>query len=188
MLDAAAELFANEGYTATTIARVARAADVSVELVSSSFGSKGALLMEAVRRVSYRDQLSLRDSVLALDLASEPDPERRVEAVVDLACSILPSMAPLVPVMHRAADEDVEARAAWIAARERHAETCTLIVDLLAPAPPGPDAVDEVYTALLSENYLAFVDDRGWGLERYAAWLRRTLAAAVAPVSPASPA
>lgn len=182
VLDEAAASFRAHGWRSTTIARVAEAAGVSSELVSTTFGTKATLLIESVRRASYVDHADLRSSVEALHLEREPDPGRRLDLVVDLACAVLRLMAPLVPVLHQAADDDPAAREVLRAARARHADTCVLLAEQLAGGPPRAGAVDEIYVALLGENFLALVEERGLSVEQYAAWLRRTLAAAVAPL------
>ena len=56
---------------------------------------------------------------------------------------------------------------------------CDDVVRLLAHGEPAPDAVDEVYLLTRSETYVTFAHHRGWSVERYAAWLRRSLRAAV---------
>ena len=56
---------------------------------------------------------------------------------------------------------------------------CGDLVRLLARGEPAPDAVDEVYLLTRAETYLTFAQHRGWTVERYAAWLRRSLRQAV---------
>jgi AcrR family transcriptional regulator len=182
VLDEAAASFQARGWKATTIARVADAAGVSSELVGTTFGTKASLLIESVRRASYVEHADLRSAVLALHLDREPSLERRLDLVVGLACSVLRLMAPLVPVLHHAADDDSAAREVLRAARARHGETCVLLAEQLTGGPARDGAVDEIYVALLGETYLALVEERGLTLDEYAAWLRRTLATAIAPL------
>ena len=179
--EVAADLFATRGWAGTTIAAVAAGADVSAELVTKAFGGKPGLFMAAFRRASFADGRALPEAFAELGLEEEPDLDVRLDRLVDFACASLVPMAPLVPVMTSGAEHDAELRALVSAAAQGHAATAREVVRLLAPGPVREDAVDEVYVLTLAETYLAFVQQRGWSVERYAAWLRRSLRAAVAP-------
>jgi len=176
----AADMFSRRGWSATTIAAVAAEAAVSAELVSSAFGGKPGLFMAAFRHASFGG-VSLPDAFAALHLEEEPDVEVRLDRFVEFACVTLERMAPLVSVLALGADQDEELRDLVAAAHERHAATARAAISVLAPGPVGDDALDEVYLLTRAETYLTFVDQRGWSRERYAAWLRRSIRAAVAP-------
>ena len=88
-------------------------------------------------------------------------------------------MAPLVSVLALGADQDEELRELVTAAEQRHADTARAALRLLATGPVPDDAVDEIYALTRAEVYLALVHQRGWSRERYAAWLRRALGAAL---------
>jgi AcrR family transcriptional regulator len=179
--EVAAVLFAEHGWGGTTIASVAREAGVSAELVTKAFGGKAGLFMAALRQRSYGDGRALPEQVAALGLEDEPDREVRLDRVVEFACAVLEPMAPLVPVMAAGAEQDPDLRALVRSAKQGHAVTSEVLTRLLAVGEPPPDAVDEVYVFTLAETYLAFVQQRGWDTERYAAWLRRSLRAALLP-------
>ena len=180
----AAELFAARGWTATTINGVADSAGVSPELVQRTFGGKPGLLMTAFRQASFDQDVNTRDLVASLHLDQEPDIDVRLEAIVQLACRTLAPTAPLVPVLLHAATQDDAVQALYQRARHSHRQAAHDIVELLAPGPVPADAGDEVTVMILPQTYLAFTQDLGWSNERYAAWLRRALARAVAPASP----
>src|SRR5690242_14834032 len=73
---AATRLFCSEGWIGTTIARVAREADVAPETVYSAFGTKAALLRAAVDAAVVGDTsagaLRERDAFVAIG-AGPPD-------------------------------------------------------------------------------------------------------------------
>jgi hypothetical protein len=92
-------------------------------------------------------------------------------------------MAPLVSVLALGADQDEELAALVVGAEQRHAETARMALELLASGPVPDDAVDEIYALTRAEVYLALVHQRGWTRERYRAWLRRSLLAALSPPS-----
>ena len=177
----AAALFAERGWTGTTVAAVAAEAGVSVELVTKAFGGKPGLFMAAFRRASFDGGVDLPSAFADLGLEGLTDLDARLDRLVEFACASLVPMAPLVPVMTAGAEHDAELRRLVDAAAHGHLATAREVVRLLAPGPVHPDMEDEVYVLTLAETYLAFVQQRGWSVGRYAAWLRRSLRGAVAP-------
>jgi AcrR family transcriptional regulator len=177
--EVAAVLFAQRGWTGTTIAAVAAEAGVSVELVTKAFGGKAGLFMAAFRQVSFGAGQALPEALAELRLEDEPDLDTRLDKVVEFACASLVPMAALVPVMTSGAEHDGELRHLVEAAEAGHAEAARELARILSDGTAGPDAADEVYVLTLAETYLAFVQQRGWSVERYAAWLRRSLRTAV---------
>lgn len=177
--ETAAALFAERGWTGTTVAAVAEAAGVSVELVTKSFGGKPGLFMAAFRQVSFDEGVALSEAFARLELDDEPDREVRLDRIVDFACAALVPMAPLVAAMTIGAEHDPDLAALVHSAEQGHAATAAEVVRLLAEGRPRPDVVDEVYVITLAETYLAFTQQRSWSLERYRAWLRRALRASV---------
>ena len=79
MLDAARELFVEQGYGRTTIADVARAAGVSVETVYGAFGNKATLLHRAwdVTIGGDDEEITYHERPEILALRAEPDLARR---------------------------------------------------------------------------------------------------------------
>jgi len=177
----AAAMFADRGWSGTTIAAVAEAADVSADLVASAFGGKAGLLMAALRRVGFGSHLNLLEAFAALRLDDEPSREVRLDRIVELACTAHAAMAPIFAVLPLAADQDLELRGLVAASDQNLHDIAGEVVRLLAPGPVHPDAVDEIYVLTQSQTYLALVRDRGWSLDRYGDWLRRRLWAAVQP-------
>lgn len=179
VVEAAARLFADHGWAGTTIAAVAREAGVSPELVTKTFGGKQALLMAAVRAASFGRSGSLPAAYAALRLGDEPDREARLERFVAFVCDSVEPMAPFLPAMNQGAADDERMRTVLEAARGGHVDIVRDVVPLLATGPVHPDAVDEVVVLTRGETYLVFAAELGWTRERYAAWLRRSLTAAV---------
>lgn len=182
----AAGLFAERGWRGTTIAAVAREAEVSAEYVTKTFGGKQALLMAAMRSATFGRSGSLRDSFAALRLGDEPDPGVRLDRFVEFACNSVVPMAPFVPAMVQGAAEDERMRADLDAARGGHVETIRDLVPLLATGPVHPDAVDEIVVLTRAETYLTLARELGWSAERYAAWLRRSIRSALWGAGPAA--
>jgi len=175
----AAGLFAELGWRRTTIAAVAREAEVSPEYVTKTFGGKPGLLMAAMGSATFGRSATLRDSLEALRLGDEPDRGVRLDRFVDFACDAVVPMAPFVPVLAQGADDDARMKAVLESARAGHVETIRALVPMLAEGPVHPDTVDEVVVLTRAETYLTLADERGWSAARYAAWLRRAIARAV---------
>ena len=172
----AAGLFAERGWRGTTIAAVAREAEVSPEYVTKTFGGKQALLMAAVRSASFGRGGSLQESFAALRLGDEPDVEVRLDRFVDFVCASVVPMAPFLSAMVQGAEEDERMRVVLGAARRGHVETIRELVPLLTSGPVHPDTVDELVVLTRGETYLTFAAELGWTAARYAEWLRRSIA------------
>ncbi len=179
----AAGMFAHLGWRGTTIAAVAREAEVSPEYVSKTFGGKHALLMEAMRSASFGRRGSLQESFTDLRLADEPDRAVRLRRFVDFACASVVPMAPFVPSMVQGAAEDERMKTYLEAARGGHVELIRELLPLLATGPVHPDVVDELVVLTRSETYLTLSVELGWTVERYAAWLTRSIERIVLPVT-----
>ena len=177
--EVAGRLFAERGWAGTTIPAVAEEAGVSAELVSKAFGGKHGLFMAAFRTAGFRAEGTLAGAFAALHLEEEPDVEVRLDRFVDFTCRALVPMAPLVAVLATGADQDPRLRDLVVRAREGHAAVSAELAGLIASGPVGPDAGDEICLLTRAETYLTLVGERGWSVDRYARWLRRSLRAAV---------
>lgn len=184
--EVAARLFAERGWNGTTLALVAAESEVSVELVTKTFGSKAGVFMAAFRSAGFGRRGGLREAFADLRLDDEPDVEVRLDRFVDFACSIVVPMGPLVSVLAHGAEQDPTLRDLVRGAHLGHAAMCEDLVRLIARGEPAPDAVDEVYLLTRAETYLVLVQHRGWTVERYAAWLRRSIRTAVTGSSAAA--
>ena len=184
--EVAARLFAERGWNGTTLALVAAESEVSVELVTKTFGSKAGVFMAAFRSAGFGQRGGLQEAFAQLRLEDEPDLEVRLDRFVEFACSIVVPMGPLVWVLGHGAEQDPVLRDLVRGAHLGHAAMCGDLVRLLARGEPAPDAVDEVYLLTRAETYVTFAQHRGWTVERYAGWLRRSLRTAVDGPSPGS--
>ncbi len=85
ILNAALELFAEEGYAATSTSKVARAAGVSEGLIFRHFKNKEGLLGAIFEQIAERTKMVFADIVL------EADPKTVIEKILELPFSIDPS-------------------------------------------------------------------------------------------------
>lgn len=178
--EVAGGLFAEHGWHGTTLAMVAAGSGVSVELVTKTFGSKAGVFMAAFRSAGFGSRGGLQQAYSQLRLEDEPDLDARLDRFVEFACSIVEPMGPLVGVLVNGAEQDPMLNDLVRAAQAGHAVLCEDLVRVLSSGEPAPDAADEVYLMTLSETYATLAQHRGWTIERYAAWLRRSIRTALA--------
>jgi AcrR family transcriptional regulator len=177
ILAAAYRLFAEHGYSGTTIAKVAESAGVAPETVYLSVGGKRRLLEGVIdAAIAGDDSQATEDDQYWAQVAALPDPSQRLEKMVEYSCRILARTRPIHAVIRGAADS--EAFAAALGRRRLHgrleAQTDRirrfLIDDLrsgLSPAEAG-----ERYCVLASPDlYYLLTVDLGWSAERHRTWL-----------------
>ena len=85
ILSAALELFAKEGYTATSTSKVAKAAGVSEGLIFRHFGNKEGLLK------ALSEEGENRMKSLIVNIIMEPDPKTLIKKTIDLPFNIDPA-------------------------------------------------------------------------------------------------
>jgi AcrR family transcriptional regulator len=177
VIDVAHDLFINRGYGRTTIADIARGADVSVETVYSAFGNKAALLRK-VWYVRFRgDEQDVRflDRPEIQEMLAEPDlvARLRLHAVV-----VTPVFRRFVP-LHRAleaaaasessaADMVAEFDAGRLDASAQYAKAAKKTGQLAVSAAKCRD----VFSATLDGSlWHRLVHEAGWSDQRFATFL-----------------
>lgn len=172
---AAADSFTTVGWTRTTVAGVAAAADVSEELVVKRLGRKPDLLLAALQAATFESDADLARSVRDLGLDAMSDAAQRVETIVTWSVDVLARLAPYVPVLRAAADHDPVCAALL---RRIHDDRRRMAEHLAASLRGGPatdEQADELTVVTSPEVYLVWTRDVGVGPERYADWLRARL-------------
>lgn len=170
--DAAKDLFLTRGYASTTITDIARAAGVAHQTVYFAFGSKAAVLAAVMDAEIVGDSAAvpLLQRPVVRRIAEIPDPARRLEPLVALACDITSRVAPLYEIVRSgAADEQIRQLL------ERHEDqrwhTLRAFVDLLGPARadggPPEQATDRLFALLSHEVYWLLVVRRNWSLQQW---------------------
>ena len=179
ILAAATQLFAEQGYAATTIAQIAAAADVAVDTVYASVGTKPVLM-----RLLMETAISGTDQAVP---AEQRDYVRQVKAAASARQKIEIYAAAVVDVNTRLAPLHLVLRAAAAAAPElagirdqisarRAANMRLFAADLAATGElrPGLDLdeiADVVWSMNSAEYFTLLVRERGWAPDRFAAWL-----------------
>ncbi len=178
---AARALFAEHGYAATTIAAIAREADIPVQTVYSALGSKARIL----ERITGQWMAESQTVALAEAYLSEPDPREQLRLLAALNRRQLDAGSDVVAIYQEAARAEprmAETLRQVLAARER--EIRKLVEAVVARRRTGPtvdEALDITLTLTLPEVYRTLVVERGWSPSRYETWLAETLAAQLLP-------
>lgn len=190
---AAAALFEERGYAATTMEAVARDAGVAVQTVYFVFHTKPQLLVETMQMLGGGAEAGA--SVMARtwiqDVIAAPNGARRLALAVEHGSLIYERLAGLWPTVVAALGEP-EVRAAWGEIARGRREGMRRIVDLMAsrgelrPALDPALASDIMFGLHRHEVYLAFTREAGWSFDRYRAWTFATLSTQLLPEADAT--
>lgn len=186
--EACAQLIVDRGYTATTMAQVASAAEVSVPWLYKVFGPKSTLVKRAydVLLAGDPDPVPLAHRPAFRALATESDPRRVIERYAAISMDLSTRVGPLAGALLSAAhsgNPELTDLAATIS-RERLAGA-TAVTDHLAglgalAAPlTRPQARDVIWTLISPEIYRMLVLERKWTGHEYEQWLTNSLSAAL---------
>jgi AcrR family transcriptional regulator len=185
IIDAAARLFTERGYMATSIDQVAEAAGVSRATVFQSVGGKPALLKAAydVAIVGDDEPASLPERPRSRAIQAEPDPRRFLSRYVELVVEIDQRMAGIYESVRNAVAADPAIAALWETIQADRYIGAMHVVDFLV-AKGGlrnrlerGAAADILWTLMDPTTYLRLVHDRGWSAQRYRSWLDQILLA-----------
>ena len=183
---AAAALFAQNGYTATTIDAIAGAAGVAVQTVYSAVGGKPALILAVVSSAIAGDEslTPLLDRGWVAKLRQETDPRRQIQILAAEQTAAAPRIVPVWLAMRTAASTDPEVAQTWQQSMAIKYETQLAMVRAIrrADLKPGltyPQAADLLWTLASPETYDLLVLQRGWPAGRFTRWLADALAASL---------
>ena len=181
VVDAAAELFVDRGYTGTTIDAVAERASVSRRTVFTSVGSKVELLKTAWDWAITGDDLPIRmrERPSVELMRAERDPDTLVDLWVSHVLTVASRAAPLAMVLTTAADVDEEAAALRRQIDdERHTGAANFVSRLdaiggLRPYVTVAEGTDMAWILMDPLWSLRLRRERDWSEDQIRAWLRR---------------
>jgi AcrR family transcriptional regulator len=181
---AAADLFLDQGYGATTLDQVAARAGVAVQTVYFHFGNKATLLKEAldVAAVGDDEPVALLDRPWLQEVTAERDPVRVIELWMVGGREIMERVAPLLAVVRGTVGTDPDLAAQWDVNEGQRRIAFRALVDLLAGRGAlrrgltVEDAADLAFLIASVENYVLATNKLGWAPERW----RRTTASLLA--------
>lgn len=186
VLDAAEQLFVENGFEGTSIAAVAARAGVSPESVYGHFGTKRALLGGLFRRaVRGADPAPVTEQQVPRMLASVPDQREQLRL---FAADIAPRIergGPLVTVLTCVARRDAELARLLATLHADRMRNLRVLVDAVAAVGPllltKDEAVETVWALTSPELHALLVRERGWPRSRYEEWLADSLARLLLP-------
>jgi AcrR family transcriptional regulator len=191
ILDAAAELFQDQGYAATSIAAVAKAAGVAGQTVYNAFGTKPALLKATVDRTLVGDDepIPLAERPHVRELYARTDPVAFLHGYAELGRQVIERVGRLLwQVTAGAAGGDPDLAALdRTMADQRRIGTLMVVrrvdeLGALAPGLPLERARDRIWALNSTELWRLLTDPdtgAGWSGDEYAQWVGDAMCAAV---------
>lgn len=185
VLSAAMNSFFVKGYAATTVAEIARQADVSAETIYKAFGNKAGLV-----RALYAQGLAGVGPVSAAERSDEmrlriSDPQELMHQWGILTAEVAGTLTPVLLLIRAAAGSDpsmatllTESNTQRLKRMEHNArfllERGFLRADITFDA-----AVDVMWTCSSPELYDLLVLQRGWSAGQFARFIAETMGSAV---------
>jgi AcrR family transcriptional regulator len=173
--EAAAGLFLERGYAATTMDAIAGEAGVAVSTVYAAFKNKRAVLREI--RMGWHARTHARE--INEQAARQPDPERRLEMIANSNRRQWELGASLVAIYQGAAAADREAAAELEEALRGRKSALDRVVEgmeeALRPSLNATRAAAILRALCRAEVYQELVEDSGWSPDEYESWLGETL-------------
>ncbi|MEU7852410.1 helix-turn-helix domain-containing protein [Nonomuraea sp. NPDC049141] len=177
--DAAARLFVERGYVATTMREVASAAGVGERTLYDAFPTKAALFTHTLSVATVGDEEPVRvfDRPEMTAARHQVDPRATIAQLITYSTHLLERAGDLIMVSVEAAGADPDMRAAADAgadATHRVHLALTTALHQRGALRDGLDpttAADTLYALASPHMHQLLRRHRGWPVERYAAWL-----------------
>ena len=184
---AARDLFERDGFRLTTIAAVAARAGVSAESIYKGFGTKAALAKAAfdVTVAGDDEPVPVADRPAAQAMRDEPDVRRKIEMFVRGLAQRQARSAGVQILIRDGRHVDDSLAPVWAKLNDEALSGMTMLarhfVDSgqVRAAMDVEEVRDVLWNYLAIDTYERLVLIRGWPLERYSAWLARTIIAAI---------
>jgi AcrR family transcriptional regulator len=188
VLDAARRQFLAAGYAATTLARIAAEAGVSVPSINKSFGNKAGLLRALFDVAIVGDDepvpLAQRNWITAIH--AEPDARRKLQMYASVLAEMLPRTAP-IQLLIRQASDDPSIAEVWQGITTGRLMGMTDLATNLAAGGYLREGItleqarDVLWIYSSPELYELLVIKRAWTTAQYAAFIETGAAAALLP-------
>ena len=182
---AASELFLRDGFSATTISNVARAAAVSDETVFKAFGGKAGLVRAVWERgLEGEGDRPAEDRSDTIRATARSGTEL-LDAWGRFLAEVAPRTAPILLLLRAAAAVDRDAAAVLTAADEARLNRMEVNArgfverGFARPGATVDDVRDVLWTCSAPELYDLLVVRRGWTVERYATFVTAAMRAAL---------
>ncbi len=185
----AAELFASQGYTQTSIDQIAARAGVARPTVYTAFTGKPALLKQAVDLMLAGDDapVPVRDRPWVQEVLHQRDQHVMLQLQARNDRMINQRVAPLYEAVRNAAATDDDIAQLYATLKQQRHTGARITVEALAALGPlrrdvDLDTATDILWALKDPTlWTALVTDRGWPAERYETWLARAMQHSLLP-------
>jgi AcrR family transcriptional regulator len=189
ILDAAEKLFAERGYATSTVEAIAGEAEVAVDTVYASFGSKRSVLKSllGVRVGGDEARVDLLDRPGPQAVRRETDQRRQLAAFARDLTQIIERAGPVDGIVRGAAAVDADIAEFRVKAQEGRYRNMQQLVSWLAANGPlkagltSDDAAAIAWAMASPEVHHMLRVVRGWTPERYTAWLGDSLTRILLP-------
>jgi AcrR family transcriptional regulator len=179
VVNSASELFAARGYAATSLADIAAAAGVARPTVFAAFGSKSALLRQALDQALAGDDepVPVADRSWFRPVWDAPTPAGVLDAYAKVCTLIGGRAAQIFEAVRRAADESPDVTDLWDNVQRNRRAGAQMVVrrlESLGPLQPGLTtrrATDLLWIFNDPAHYNALVLQCGWPELAYTGWL-----------------
>jgi AcrR family transcriptional regulator len=178
VIDAASQLFASQGYQATTLAAIGRVAGVSTETVKAT-ASKAELLIAAFEVTFSGSEAaeSFADTEVAVGVLEVPNEVFLDVVIAQITAANARAHALWTVLVGAAASDPVVESALGGMLSRRAADYRLLVAELVRRGYAGELPDHEASAAVLSflvspEGYQQLVTQSGWSADRYRAWVR----------------
>jgi len=183
---AATDRFLADGYGRTTIAAVARQAEVSVDTVYAVFGTKARLLTAVIdARLAPAGDANVMDRAEAQVVADEVDQRVQIRRFAEDIAGVLERVRGVYEILRSAGS--VEPEMAAIHAEMDGYRLTNMRRALSWISARGPLRLDDdeaatlLWTMASPDVARMLLDGQGWTVERYVDWLDATLARLLLP-------
>lgn len=181
--DAASRLFVEQGYAATSLRQIAKAAGVGERTLYDVFPSKAALFAHTlgVAVVGDEQPVAVAARPEITDARQQPDPRQSIAQHVAYTADLLDRAGDLIMVSVEAAGADPDMReAADAGAAATHGVHLALAETLhtrgaLRPGLDPTTAADILYALLSPHTHQLLRRHRGWTADRYRTWMSETI-------------
>jgi AcrR family transcriptional regulator len=188
IISAASRLFAEQGYTATTVAAIAAEARVTPKSVYALADKPQLLLLAVDRAIAGDDEpVAVADRPEMRALLATRGPREQARLAARLGAPTLLRLYPIYRAFEHAAATDPALREAWRDYQRRRRADVRRLVRAVADAGglrPGLSverATDTLWALLGWHPVALLVEERGWGQTQLTRWLEETFMALLGP-------
>jgi AcrR family transcriptional regulator len=187
ILDAAEKEFAQRGYSATTMAAIARRAEVAPDTIYATFTNKRGVLGALVETRVRGSAAPVLQQSGPQAVRAETDQRRQIELFVPDIIERIGRVQSVYDVVAEAARSDPEAAAlqkAMLDQRYANLDRFVGWIEANGPLRDGlghDDATAGVWTLTSTEVFRLLRIDRGWSKARYRRWLTDCLIGLLLP-------